>query len=126
MIKPINKFPLLDRYEERFPAIIGNNNVIFAYDGDIYTNTKLPDHLLVHENTHLKQQEEIGADKWVELYLNNDNFRLNQEIEAYRNQLKAIKDGNLRIYWKIKSSKDLSSKFYGNIITYEEAYKLLC
>lgn len=50
------RFPLLKKMEAAFPFIKGNKNVVFAYNGIIYSNTKLPDHLLAHEEHHLEQQ----------------------------------------------------------------------
>jgi len=122
-IKSQNHFPLLEKYKKVFPSI--NKFTIFAYDGVIYSNTKLPDHLIVHENTHLKQQEKDGLEFWVENYLNDPSYRLKQEIEAYRNQIHSIKDRNLRAQVLIHCVNDLSGPLYGNIISKEEAKKCI-
>lgn len=121
-IRPQKEFPLLEKYKKVFKI---DRNTIFAYDKIIYTNGILPDHLIIHEETHLNQQKELGLDKWVDLYLRNKNFRLNQEIEAYKNQINSINDRNGRIKVRTKCAKDLSSELYGNIISYEEAYRLI-
>lgn len=122
MQKPQNEFPLLDRYKEKFPV---DFNTIFAYDGNIYTNHKLTPDLLVHENVHLEQQKEMGADNWVELFLEDSKFRLDQELEAYRKQLASIIDSGKRHKMTLICAENLSSGLYGEIISLSEAFDLL-
>lgn len=111
-------FPLIEEYRKIFEI---TDDTIFAYDGVIYTNNLLPDHLITHEKTHLKQQDKIGADKWVQNFLTDPQFRLQQEVEAYRKQLGSIKNREARNKIRIESAYNLSSPLYGNIITYQEA-----
>ena len=116
------EFPLLERYKEKFEI---TDTTIFAYDGNIYCDYELTNDLLIHEMTHLKQQEVIGLDGWVEKYLNDDDFRLRMEIDAYRKQIISLKDGNKKARCRIECAKALSSPLYGNIINYEEALQVL-
>jgi len=122
MIRPQSEFPLLERYKEKFNV---THNTIFAYDNVIYSNNELPHDLVIHENTHFKQQEKYGLDNWVEQYLNDNFFRLKMEVEAYRKQLESIKDRNFRSRIRQESVSHLASDLYGNIVTVEEAQNLL-
>lgn len=122
MLKPQSEFPLLKRYQEKFPI---NEFTIFAYNGDIYCNYPLPPDLIIHEETHLKQQEKYGLDTWVDYYLKDDDFRLKMELEAYRKQLASIKDRELRFHVKQDCIDSLTSSLYGNLLSKEEAKKLL-
>lgn len=122
MIKPQDQFPLLDRYSKVFAI---TKDTIFAYDGDIYTNNELPNHLLIHENVHLRQQAEIGVNKWVDLFLTNVNFRIHQEVEAYLAQLASVKDRNDRHRLRIICARNLSSDLYGNIMSHSDAMRML-
>ena len=122
ILYPQSEFPLLKEYSKHFDI---TPNAIFAYDHKIYSNTNLPEHLIVHEQTHHKQQDEYGLKNWVEKYLNDKHFRLLMEIDAYQTQLKSIKDGNIRVKVAIESAKNLSSSLYGNIIEHKEALRLL-
>ena len=122
MLKPLREFPQMDRYKKYFP--IGDKTII-AYYPDIYSNNSLTPDLLVHESTHLRQQQKLGLNSWVDKYLEDPTFRLNQEIEAYNNQIQSFKDKNQRLKSKIWASETLSSSLYNNIITKEEAYKIL-
>ena len=122
ILYPQSEFPLLKEYSKHFDI---TPSTIFAYDHKIYSNNSLPEHLIVHEQTHHKQQDEYGLDNWVEKYLNDNKFRLLMEIEAYQTQLKSIKDRNSRAKVAMESAKNLSSSLYGNIIDYKEALKVL-
>lgn len=123
LIRPQSEFPLLARYKKVFPAI--DQHTIFAYDRNIYADDYLPDHLVVHEKVHLRQQKEIGLDLWVDQFLSDPQFRLKQEIEAYKAQLSSIKDRNSRQKIRVQSAKALSSPMYGNIITFNWALDAL-
>ncbi len=119
---PQNQFPLLEKYKNYFEI---DENTIFAYDNKIYSNNELPNHLIIHEQTHHKQQDRDGLEYWVDNYLNNKEYRLTQEIEAYKNQLKSIKDRNDRAKVWQESARNLSSPLYGNLLTYQEALKAI-
>jgi len=121
-LKPTSEFPLLARYKERFDI---NERTIFAYDNVIYANYSLPDHLIIHEQTHFAQQAKYGLDNWVEQYLADDSFRLKMELQAYRRQLQSVKDRNERNKLRIIVAKDLSGSLYGGISTYEDAFMKL-
>jgi hypothetical protein len=120
-ILPQDDFKYLPLYREKFAV---TDRTVFAFDGAVYANYELPSHLLVHEEVHLKQQGN-APHEWLTHYLNDDRFRLKQEIEAYKAELLSIKDRNQRLRHKIVCARNLSSELYGNIITYEEAMQKL-
>lgn len=122
MIKPQSQFPLMEEYKKVFEI---TKHTIFAYDGNIYTNDILPYHLIIHEETHLKQQDDFGLYNWVDNYLTSKEFRLKMEVEAYRKQLASIKNREFRNVVRLAVSKDLASSLYGNIVSYDDALKLL-
>lgn len=116
------EFPLLRKYSKKFKI---TSHTIFAYNNIIYCNFPLTPDLLIHEKEHLRQQNEIGLDKWVFNFLNNPKERLEYELKAYKLQISSIKDGNQRLRTKIQCAKDLSSSLYGLGLNYEEALRLL-
>lgn len=66
----------------------------------------------------------IVYEEWWRKYLDDKKFRLEQEIEAYRNQVQWIKANSSREYKRFivnQTAKDLSSGLYGNLCTYLEA-----
>ena len=105
-----------------------NRSIVFTYGDILYVPRVggIPAHLMAHEVTHSKQQGS-NTGKWNDEYIINDMFRLNQELEAYRNQYKYFcnvsKDRNQRFFLLHKISKDLSGSLYKNIISYNEAKK---
>jgi hypothetical protein len=121
-IRPQKDFPFIEEYRKRFGI---TKYTIFAGGDSIYTDFPLTKDLMIHEMVHLKQQAEVGLTNWVYDFLENPEMRLKYELEAYRIQLQSIKDRNYRNKVRLESAKNLSSSLYGNIISYEEAFKQL-
>ena len=103
--------------------------VIFVFNQKIYTRYPLSEHLIVHEETHIQQQGNLlGSIKWVMMYMLSASFRLRQELEAYRAQYKYIfkhSNRNEANTLLLRISKDLSSEMYGDIISFDEAKRLI-
>lgn len=106
---------------------------VFTYGDNLFNpaNRTIPEHLIIHEATHQAQQTEYngGPAAWWGEYIANPKFRLEQEVEAYSNQFNYIKDTtkdrNAHYQYLHKFAKDLSSKMYGNIVTYSDAVNLI-
>jgi len=119
-------------YEEicqRFD-IRNRKTIIFAYGDKLYNpgGGHIDESLMVHEETHERQQKAIGIEEWWKRYLADDDFRLSQEVEAYRNQYehaKKILSRPARRALLKHIINDLSGKMYGNIISAEEAERLV-
>ena len=120
--------PNIEKIVERFGKL--PSNVVFTYGNILYApllNPRaIPKDLMVHEKTHMKQQGD-DPEGWWNQYLNDDVFRLRQELEAYKNQCRFFKQ-NCKIKSKIpefleKIARDFSSEIYGNIISFDSALK---
>jgi len=118
---PLNKFRLLPLFKEKFRI---TEDTVVAYDGNIYSNKPLYPDVLVHEKVHLAQQKKYGLSYFVKQYLNDKDFRLKVELEAYKAQLDSIKDELLREAVRKDSIIGLASGLYGKI-TEEEAEAML-
>ena len=107
-----------------------DKGVVFTYGNTIYTKNKLPYAILKHEEVHVKQQTEMGKTKWWNKYLEDDQFRFSQELEAHQAEYKAYceetKDRNKQAIYKQHIALRLSSPLYGKLITTQEALKLIC
>jgi hypothetical protein len=121
-MKSQHLFPRLEEYKKKFKI---TPFTIFAYDKEIYSNNELPEHLLIHELKHIERQNKIGTDRWVDLYLHDENFRLEEEIIAYSAQLKSIHNREDKFRLKVECARNLSSDLYGDIIDYQSALKRL-
>lgn len=79
---------------------------VFAYNKKIYNPDNIdiwPD-LEEHEEVHFKQQGN-DSDFWWERYLQDPQFRLEQEVEAYSRQLNFFKE-------KGANNKELKNLLY--------------
>lgn len=103
---------------------------IFTY-GDVIFNPsgcEITRELEIHEGTHMIQQ---GAtpEVWWDRYITDPEFRLEQELAAYRNQYQAYCESDSsregRAKYAMKLAWDLSGPGYGRIIQYAEAAKLI-
>lgn len=104
-------------------------NVATAYRGNIYCpHGEVRDDVIEHEKVHLKQQGD-DYDGWIEKYITDKDFMIEQEVEAYREQLKYIATVRTKaetLTATVSFAKFLSSEVYGNVITVDEALKRLC
>lgn len=105
-------------------------DVVIAYYPNIYVKEgKLPFHKLTHEKVHLERQKEIGVEEWWNRYLNIPMFRLDEELRAYRAEIKDIIESNMSKVYKEELIeqllKDLTGEMYGSIIDYDTAKIML-
>jgi hypothetical protein len=107
--------------------------VVFAYGHTIYNpaGKEIPPHRIHHEEVHRDQQLAYpgGVEAWWKEYVANKHFRLAQEAQAYQAQYAYIKSrANTKQLQSFLSqfAADLSSSFYGNVITVNEARELIC
>lgn len=75
--------------------------------------------LLEHERVHLRRQQEMGRFRWWWKYLTDSDFRLAEEVMAYRRQLE-VGTGPLT---REKAAEYLQGHKSG--LTYVEALRLL-
>lgn len=112
---------------------INPKNVLFTY-GDIIYNpdgVNIPDHIIVHEEVHEKQQSQEGMtpELWWGKFLRDIEFRIDQESEAYAVQYRFFckhkKDRNQRNRFLVGLAQSLSGPLYGKSISYIEAMQLI-
>jgi hypothetical protein len=104
-------------------------DIIIAYAPDIYAPRPISKQKEVHEQVHIKRQQEIGVDIWWGMYLDDPQFRLQEELTAYLVEVKWIKDNiatrNERRLLLKRIYGDLSSSMYGSLVSEDEAKDLL-
>lgn len=120
--------PNIEEIRKKFN--LAGKQPVFAFGDKIYNpfGNNLPDHILEHEQTHLKQQEGMSIEEWWNRYLEDPEFRLNQELEAYRVQYKYLLEHanrNDRRLWLKRMVKDVSGAMYGNMISAKRAEELI-
>lgn len=106
-------------------------NIIYTYGGKIYApdGTEVTQDLQEHESVHVRQHERHGgSDAWWERYLRDVDFRLGQEVEAYRTQLCWIdehENRQTRRQMREHICATLAAPMYGNMLSKKQAAKLL-
>lgn len=109
--------------KEKFGADF--ENTVFTHGETIHSKYPIPQHLVEHERKHASQQCIYGIVAWWDRYLEDDQFRFEQELEAYQEQYKWIKKNikNRNDAFNLLRSlaKDLSGPLYGNLCSYQSA-----
>jgi len=121
--------PIIERAREAFGIKWEEKNVVMVYGDTIHQSFDYPmdDDLLIHELVHVRQHAEYpgGASAWWDRYLIDAEFRLSQELEAYRIQwqwvLKNEKNRQTRFLILRHCASDLSGSMYGNLMGFTEA-----
>ena len=114
--------PNIEELKKHFPMEPG---VIFAYKGKIYNpfNIEITLDLMIHEATHFEQQGE-DTEGWYEKYINDKQFRFEQELQAYAAQYEFLETvvNNKILKTKLFTMAELlSGPLYGNMIPFEKA-----
>ncbi len=123
--------PNIDAIDAVF-GVKNNPYVVYTYGDTLYglavTPTNVDMHLWVHESIHERQQGS-NPESWWNRYLNDKQFRLDQEVEAYTAQLLSYnrhqKDRNQQAVFLLKIATDLASEIYGSLVSQREAVVLL-
>lgn len=106
-------------------------DVVVTVGKNIHSKYPITLDLLEHEKTHVRQQLsfEGGPEAWWAKYLEDEKFRLSQEVEAYRVQYQylrgSIKDRNKLAKHAHDFASVLAGPMYGKITTYFAAKLLI-
>lgn len=124
--------PNYNKIISHIPGVKLKKTLVFTYGDCIYTPEKkvvLSADLIAHEEVHKYQQQDAGgAEAWWDKYLSDRQFRLGQELQAYQRQILWLKVNSNRQVFRKKLKdilKVLTGPSYGNIISKEEAKKVL-
>lgn len=119
--------PNIEAIASAFPDAVKSRSVIFAYRGDIYNPFDLPigPQNVAHEQVHFVQQKEIGTETWWRAYIADPEFRVAQEIPAYRAEYNYIKDHTNDRERIARASRQMASALsgpnYGRCMSFNDA-----
>jgi hypothetical protein len=117
-------------------ALDWDSGVIITYGDTYYAKRPGADHIVAHEEVHMNQQANTdgGPDAWWNRYFEDTAFRLHQELEAYKIQLRFYRETLMDVArperkFKLRKAEEwmagiLSSPMYGNMIGYNKALEL--
>lgn len=121
---------IFDRIEATF-GIKWDDGYCVVWGDVVHSKYDIAPDLMAHEETHSIQQKTFGPAVWWETYLTDPSFRLSQELEAYKVQIKYLHDHaeettrDQRRFAFDFFAKQLSGETYGHLITYKKAKELL-
>lgn len=113
---------------KHFPAIEWDEGIVITVGDIVYTKGDLTKDLEVHEGVHTVQQMRMGPDLWWDRYVHEPEFRMRQELEAYRAQARYLEKTRSResaFHAIMKLAKDLSSPIYGKCCTFQDAHRMI-
>lgn len=120
--------PILAEIKKHF-FVDWEAGIAIAYGDTVYAKYDLLPDVAVHEAVHLEQQQELGPEAWWKQYLTDPEFRFEQEVSAYREQMRFLKvncpNRNALYSRKHALALDLSGLMYGELCTYSRAMRLL-
>lgn len=129
-LKPIIEAPNLQLLKNTFG--VDEKDLIIAYGDKIFCPEKgLSQDLIVHELVHCERQQfnEQSAERWWQKYMEDKDFRLNEEVLAYRQQYKfcekVYKDRNARARILFALTGELAGERYGKLCARSEAFALI-
>jgi len=105
--------------------------VVVTFGDTCYCKESLSDDLVEHESLHVTQQTgyDGGPTAWWARYMIDPEFRLSQELPAYKKQFnfirKKVKDRNQRHKIAVQIAKILSGKTYGNLGNFDTILRAL-
>lgn len=123
--------PNWDEIVVAFPEAAASSHVIFAWGDAIYNPSGVPidRHLMAHEALHGLEQHprEGGPAAWWRRYIDDPAFRVEQEVEAYRRQLRSFaswtRDRERVHRYAMQLAGMLASPIYRGAITQMQAYR---
>lgn len=122
------KPPIYEECVKRF-GVNWKKGIIFTYGDTIHCRFKPHKWKVEHEKVHIRQQEEVGPEAWWNRYFEDEAFRVDQEVEAYRAEIGwlSMYERNIKRRLELieRAVRDLSGPIYGNVLTYDQAKFLL-
>lgn len=114
----IERPPNFDAIVAVFPGA-AREGILFAYGEDIFnpSNVSIPSWLAAHEYKHCARQFLVGAEHWWKMYLEDQDYRYNEELLAhqaeFREALKHVKnDRNERYKLFDRTARRLIAPLY--------------
>lgn len=125
-MKIIKDYP--PNFEDIRSLIPITEDTIYCYGDSIFnpSGKEIPQDIFFHELVHAKQQGK-NPEGWWQKYLYSESFRLNQELEAYSEQLSFIKKNFTAKGQKLLLDEmaDNLSRLYSLRLTFSEAHTII-
>lgn len=123
--------PNYDKIVAAIPSVVKYPNAFFCYGDTIYnpSGAFITREKIAHEEYHSREQLAVGVDWWWERYLEDKDFRFNEELPAYIIEYRLFcvhyKDKNQQNKYLNWVAGDLAAEPYGSKCTLAEAKELI-
>ena len=118
--------PMFDEIDAKFK--VRGKPVLFAWADTIFIPTgslEVPPHLMEHESLHGQRQRLLGVEVWWRRYIDDIDFRREEELLAHRAEYQTLIRGgggrNMRRHYLSITAARLASPLYGPIFKLREA-----
>lgn len=130
ILKVSSHFPRMDIYSQckKQFGISWDRGIVITIGETAHTKSgNLSPDMIVHESTHVHQQINYkgGPDAWWKKYFRDKEFRLDQELEAYKAQAEYFRKNSPNVKKKFEYIWNSMATCYGGMVTYEEAMELI-
>jgi hypothetical protein len=120
----LEKPAIYETLQKQF-GIVWESGVVITYGDTCYCVHNISQDVMAHEEVHMHRQLAMGVEKWWDRYLKDPEFRVQEELEAYRKQYIFIKknsrDRRVIFNESMRLARDLSSSMYGGVCTFQQA-----
>lgn len=119
--------PMFTEIDRKFHVI--GKPIVFAWGDTIYnpTGSTLPPWILAHEGVHGARQG-CDVEGWWRLYIDDAEFRLQEEIPAHQEEWRAFGLTHSRpdrLFYLSECARKLSSPLYGSLVSYGAAKRII-
>ena len=120
--------PNYNKIIKRFPLVLKTPGVMFCYGEKIYTRAHVTPPLMAHEMVHAAAQKLTSPEEWWGRYLEDTEFRYEQELAAHKVEYEwCLKDCNRRDRRRALNiiAERLASPLYGFPIKKAQAKRFI-
>lgn len=103
---------------------------VFITYGDVIYNpmrVSVPPEVVAHEEVHAERQLDEGVAEWWRLYLEDDEFRLQEELAGHRAEVRYVLDHGLPNAGATIDAiaARLAGPLYGHMVTFDLAKRMI-
>lgn len=123
--------PNFDLIAKAFPSILERPDIIFSYGDKMYNpdGKTLSAWIIAHEAAHSQRQLEIPPDEWWAKYIEDRQFRFEEEVIGHRAEFASYKqhrkDRNEHAAYLHMIAQRLSGELYGRVTDVKTAKSLI-
>lgn len=124
--------PNFQKIKKRFGNVVTGGKVIFTYGERIYNpgSAQLTDALFAHERVHADRQIAMGIEPWWDKYIEDNQFRFDEELPAHKAEYEVIAKRHLPGAKATEHAlraiaERLAGPLYGRMVSFDQALEAI-